>query len=42
VAAGLAWGFEEGMELATRSVEGGAALSVLEKAVEMSRELAAS
>lgn len=40
VAAGLAWGFEEGMELATRSVEGGAALSVLERAVEMSRELA--
>lgn len=40
VAAGLAWGFEEGIELAEEALDSGAALETLEHVVETSRRLA--
>lgn len=39
VAAGLAWGFEEGIHKATEAVDSGAAAEVLERVVRRSREL---
>lgn len=39
VAAGLAWGFAEGIELAAHALDKGEAAGVLDSAVEMSREL---
>ena len=41
VAAGIAEGFVEGVEVATESVDSGAAAEVLERVVKRSQELAA-